>query len=100
MALHDVDKSADKRLSPKPNASDDVMNRMAHNTMSNTYRSTPEVVQRMTFKNGLILTYDKNNKCSSVYGYIPEVSETPILVIAKVGYDVFTDILGITAPTV
>lgn len=99
MSLTDVDKGTDGRISPKPNASDNVMQRMAHNTMSNTYRSTPEVAQRMAFKNGMILTYDENNKCSSVYGYIPEVSTVPVLIIAKEGYDVFEDVLDITAPT-
>jgi hypothetical protein len=54
----------------------------------------------MAFKNGLLLTYDSANRVSSIYGYIPEISTTPILVIARDGYDVFTDILGVTEPTV
>lgn len=73
---------------------------MAHNTMSNTYRSASEPTkQRIAYKNGLIMTYDKDNKVSSVYGYIPELSEEPVFIIAEAGYDVFVDLLGIEAPT-
>lgn len=100
MSLHDIDKTTNRRTTPKPNANDAVTNRMAHNTMGNTYRNTEEVTQRMAFKNGLILTYDSDNKISSVYGYIPELSDVPVLIIAKDGYDVFTDILDLDAPTV
>jgi len=74
---------------------------MAHNTTQNTYRATgSEVTQRMSFKNGLILTYDSQNRISSVYGYIPELSDVPVFIIAKSGYDVFVDILGIDPPQV
>ena len=45
------------------------------------------------------MTYDKDNKVSSVYGYIPELSEEPVFIIAEAGYDVFVDLLGIEAPT-
>lgn len=101
MGLHDIDKQSDTRANPKLNADDNVANRMSHNTLGNTYRTAGlEVTQRMRFMNGLLLTYDADNKVSSVYGYIPELSDTPILIIAKVGFDVFADILGITAPTV
>lgn len=89
MALHDVDKSADKRLSPKPNASDDVMNRMAHKTISTTYRST-DLKQRVAFDQSQIQTYDENNVLSSFYGYDPDVAENPVLKIAKPGYDAKT----------
>lgn len=100
MSLLDTDKNSVKRLSPQPNADDGVTNRMAHNTMSNTYRNTEDVIQRMAFKNGLLLTYDSENRVSSVYGYIPELSTVPVLIIAKDDYDVFADILEIDPPTV
>lgn len=101
MALHDVDKGNDSRLSPQPNAGDGVLKRMAHNTMQNTYRTVGSgVTPRMTFKNGLILTYDSANRVSSVYGYIPELSSVPVLIVANEGYDVFTDLLGIAEPEV
>lgn len=102
MALHDTDRRSDNRLTPSPNADDDVMNRMAHNTTSTTYRKVTDSTtkQRVVFKNGLILTYDSANRVSSVYGYIPSLSDIPVLIIAKSGYDVFSDVLGITAPTV
>lgn len=101
MGLHDSDKSSDRRLSPRPNANDPLQQRMAHNTMSNTYRSASEPTkQRIAYKNGLILTYDQDNKISSAYGYIPELAEEPVLIIAKAGYDVYVDILDLTPPQV
>lgn len=89
MALHDVDKSADKRLSPKPNASDDVMNRMAHKTISTTYRST-DLKQRLNFDQSQIQTYDGDNTLSSFYGYDLDVAENPVFKIAKPGFDAKT----------
>jgi len=100
MTLFDTDKDGSKRISPKLNVDDSVANRMAHNTMSNTYRNTESVTQRMAFKNALLLTYDSENRVSSVYGYIPELSSVPVLIIAKDGYDVFVDILETDAPDV
>lgn len=101
MAMHDVDKQSDDRANPVLNVEDKVAVRMAHNTAGNTYRTTGlDVKQRMIFKNGLIITYDSQNRASSVYGYVPQVSTIPIFIIAKDGYDVFTDILNITAPVV
>ena len=48
----------------------------------------------------MILTYDSDNKISSVFGYVPGVSDVPILVVAKDGYDLFEDIFGIDPPAV
>lgn len=101
MSLIDVDKQSDNRANPILNVEDKVATRMAHNTQGNTYRTTGlNVNQRMVFKNGLIITYDSQNRASSVYGYVPEVSTIPIFIVARDGYDVFTDILGISAPEV
>ena len=101
MAMHDIDKQTADRSNPRLNTDDNVSNRMAHNTMGNTYRTAGlDVTPRMIFKNGLIITYDADDNVSSVYGYLPEVSDIPVLIIAKAGYDVFTDILGITAPSI
>lgn len=101
MAMHDVDKQNDNRANPILNVEDKVAVRMAHNTQGNTYRTAGlDVKQRMAFKNGLIITYDSQNRASSVYGYIPEISSIPLFIIAKDGYDVFTDILGISAPSI
>lgn len=101
MSIVDSDKVSGSRSTPTLNTNDSANVRKAHNTSGNTYRRAGgDVTQRMAFKNGLILTYDSDNKCSSVYGYIPEVSTVPVLVIAKDGYDVFDDLLGITAPVV
>ena len=101
MSLVDIDKVSSNRSTPDLNSNDSAIVRRAHNTNGNTYRRAGgAVTQRMVFKNGLILTYDSANRCSSVYGYVPEISTVPIFVIAKDGYDVFTDILGINAPDV
>jgi len=101
MSLHDIDKSGNNRTRPTPNTNDSVQNRMAHNTLGTTYKDdADDAQQRIAFKNSLILTYDNDNKVSSVYGYLPEVSDVPVFIIAKDGYDIFEDILGITAPDV
>ena len=101
MSLHDTDKSGNSRGNPKPNVEDSQINRMAHNTMGTTYRQDSDNNnQRIIFKNGLILTYDNDNKISSAYGYIPEASAIPVFIIAKEGYDVFIDILEIDPPVV
>lgn len=101
MSLIDADKSSDNRITPQLNTPDEVLQRMAHNTMGNTYRTAGlDVNQRMAFKNGLLLTYDGENRISSAYGYIPELSSVPVLIIAEEGYDVFVDILGLDQPEV
>lgn len=101
MSIIDNDAQTDNRANPSLNTDDSVANRMSHNTLGNTYRTAGlGVVPRMRFMNGLILTYDADDKVSSVYGYIPEISSVPVLIIANEGYDVFEDILGISAPTV
>lgn len=101
MSLTDSDKSSSNRSKPSVNHSDGVQVRMAHNTMGNTYRTAgSEVVPRMRFANGLILTYDADDRISSVYGYIPELSDVPVLIVANAGYDVFIDLLGLTQPEV
>lgn len=101
MSIVDIDKVSSNRSTPDINTNDSAIVRRAHNTNGNTYRRAGgSVTPRMVFKNGLILTYDSNNKCSSVYGYIPELSTVPVFIIAKDGYDVFTDILGIDTPII
>lgn len=101
MTLFDVDKGGVARGKPHINQNDKRVQRAAHNTLGTTYRQDTDVAQqRIIFKNGLILTIDNDNKVSSAYGYIPELSDVPVLIIAKDGYDVFEDILGIEQPKV
>lgn len=101
MSLFDIDKHNDNRREPRPNQNDQQTQRMAHNTYGNTNRQDGDsAVQRMRFMNGLIVTYDSENRISSAYGYIPEVSAVPVFIVANEGYDVFVDILGISQPTV
>lgn len=99
MSLIDASKSSSNRSESYLNVDDLQDKRMAHNTAGNTYRTAGlDITPRMVFKNGLILTYDADDNVSSVYGYIPELSSIPVLIIANEGYDVFEDLLGITAP--
>ena len=101
MALHDVSKGEKLRKLPRPNQNDAQAQRMAHNTIQTTFRQEGEESQpRLVHKNAMILTYDDENRVSSVYGYIPELSAVPVLIIANEGEDVFVDILGIDPPTV
>src|SRR5690554_1840622 len=99
MSLIDADKNNVQRKAQSVNAPDTVINRMAHNTMSNTYRSSgSEVVAGMSWKQALQLTNDSENRYSSAFGYIPELSAIPVLIIAREGFDVFSDILEIDPP--
>jgi len=101
MALYDVDKNTDGRESPSPNTLDQISDdaRMAHNTVSTTYvPSQSQPSTRIVMKNNMILTYDDQGLVSSVYGYIASLGSTPVFIIAQQGFDVFVDILGLTAP--
>jgi hypothetical protein len=101
ISLFDIDKDGDYRGIPKPNGNDAQIQRSSHNTMGTTYRTESDTRnQRIVFKNGVILTYDDENRVSSAYGYIPEASTVPVFIIAKEGYDVYVDILGIDPPVV
>lgn len=101
MSLHDVDKSNSNRITPLLNSADDVRERKAHNTTSTTYKQEGDTnTQRVAFKNNLIIFYDGEDRVSRVDGYIPELSDEPVIIIAQAGYDVYVDILGLTAPTV
>lgn len=100
MSLHDIDKDSPTRLTPRPNSDDEQVKRMAHNTMGTTYRKDTDTnTQRVSFKNGLILYYDDADRIIRVDGFIPAVADYPVTIIAKYGYDVFTDVLGISRPT-
>jgi hypothetical protein len=101
MSLHDIDKKTNNRGQSALNAEDQLLQRKAHNTMSTSYKQEGSVnPQRIAFKNSLILYYDDQNRVIRVDGFIPEVANYPVTIIAKYGYDVFVDILGITAPVV
>ena len=101
MAIHDVDKDGSDRGSPAVNAHDKAKGEpTAFGQLSTVPTTDATVKQRVAFKNGVILTYDDHNRVSSVYGYIPGLANYPVLIIANYGYDVYTDILGLTAPTV
>lgn len=103
MSLFDVDKTSQDRGSPDPNRPDQLIegSRKNHGTISSSYHTSANTSPnlRMVLKNNMIITYDNANNINSVYGYITGVSTTtPVLIIAQAGYDVFTDILGISRP--
>lgn len=101
MSLHDTDPNHFKRINPKPNANDVVDQRMAHNTLGTTYKTDSDTnQQRVIFKNNITLYYDDQNRVIKVDGFIPDLANYPVTIIAKYGYDVYTDILGLTAPVV
>lgn len=100
MAIHDVDKSSSDRGSPQPNSHDlQGVTRMAHNTTS-LVPATGTQISRIAFKNNIILYYDDQDRVIKVDGFIPGLANYPVTIEAKYGYDVYTDILGLTAPTV
>lgn len=101
MSLHDIDKTTSSRITPVPNSNDGISERMAYNTTSTTYKDESDTnTQRIAFKNGLILYYDGEDRIARVDGWIPELSDEPVIIIAEAGYDVYVDILGLTPPTV
>ena len=101
MTLFDVDKTSVDRGAPTPNHSDIVTEDAvkAHQTLSSSYKtdavSTPS---RMIFKNNMTLYYDDQGRVIKVDGFIPSLANYPVTIQAKYGYDVFVDILGISAP--
>lgn len=100
MAIHDVGKSSPDRSSPQPNSHDlQGVARMAHNTTS-LVPTTGTQTSRIAFKNNVILYYDDQGRVIQVDGFIPGLAAYPVRIEAKYGYDVYTDILGLTAPTV
>lgn len=101
MSLFNVDKTNDNRSDAKPNENDVRFNRMAHNTLSTTYKTESDTnSQRIVYKNNIVMYYDDQDRVIRVDGFIPSLADYPVTIIAKYGYDVFTDILGLTAPTV
>lgn len=95
MSLTDSDKSNIQRKAPDINSPDKVGFRMAHNTNQTTYReSGGAVTARMQFVQAGIMWIDSDNKVNQVDMYIPELSSTPVLIIAEPGQDVFVDVLN------
>lgn len=102
MSLHDVDKGAEDRATPAPNHTDIVTDGAvkSHQTLSTSYQTDAIDVAntRIAFKNNIILYYDDQGRVIRVDGFIPSVADYPVTIIAKYGYDVYEDILGIDAP--
>lgn len=101
MSLHDVDKSSVDRGSPTPNTHDALAEGSvaAHQTLSSSYKTDATTSKsRMVFKNNMLLYYDDQNRVIRVDGFIPSLAVYPVTIQAKYGFDVFVDILGLTAP--
>lgn len=101
MSLHMVDKDGIDRNSPSVNTHDttsDVI-RSSHQTLSTTPASPgTKQTTRVIFKNNVILYYDDQNRVIRVDGFISGLANFPITIIARYGYDVYSDILGLTPP--
>lgn len=101
MSLFDIDKGPD-RGNPSPNTHDTVLEgaNKAHQTLSTTYTTDASTAgkTRVRFLNNAILYYDDQNRVIRVDGFIPSLAAYPVTIIAKYGFDVYTDVLGITAP--
>lgn len=94
MSLVDADKNNVQRKAPNINAPDTVISRMSHKTSQTTYReSGSPVISRQVFVQGGTMWLDDENRVSSVYMYLPELSSIPVQITAKAGYDVFLDVL-------
>ena len=102
MSIIDTDKGNLDRSNPSLNHDGKMPAETikAHGTISTTYKTDASISNlKLIMKNSLIATYDTNNNITSFYGYVPGASTTvPVLIMAKAGYDVFTDILGISRP--
>lgn len=74
MSIFSVDKDNADRGSPQPNGADGVMNRMAHQTNSTTYKptSTPGNTARVQMVNGSLIGYDATNTPRWLLGQAPD----------------------------
>ncbi len=99
MTLWNVDKDGEQRKNPQPNVSNVLGERTAANTLGTTYRTdNNNVVQRVIFKNSLIISYDDMDRIIKIDGFEPRIANYPVVIQAKFGFDVYTDILGIPPP--
>jgi len=119
MSLFDTYAGSLDRGLPHPNHLDRLNDGSikAHQTISTTYKTDASVANtRVTMQNGAILFFDSNNRLVlsmknglttwyddlnrviKVDGVIPALANYPVTIEAIYGYDVYTDILGISAP--
>lgn len=102
MAIHDINKGQLDRSNPTPNVHGHLIPEAIKSaqTHSIAYRPNPSgaPTTRISFKNNVILYYDDQNRVIRVDGFIPSLAAYPVSITAVYGYDVYTDILGISAP--
>lgn len=74
--LHDIDRSNGDRSDPRPNGADTIAadTRMAHNTVSTTYKGTGRTsfTNRIQQINGTITLYDSTNTPRILIGSSPD----------------------------
>lgn len=95
MAVHDVDTTSDNRTSASPLHHDVSSARKADGTQGVTQKVNDDTGPYVRTKDGQIVVYDTNNRAVIVMGIVPQYSDEPLFIVAKDGYDVFTDILEV-----
>lgn len=91
MTLFSVDKDSADRGAPQPNGSDNVVDRMAHQTNSTTYKAPTQQgnSDRVAMVNGSLIYYDTTNTPRILIGKSPDDGRTGIWV-SKAGQNVWT----------
>jgi len=95
MSVHDVDMSSDSRTSATPLIHDALAERKADGTQGISQKIDTTEGPYVKTLNGQIVVYNSNDQAVIVMGIVPEYSDEPLFIVAKDGYDVFTDILEV-----
>lgn len=102
MSLWDMSDHPGKLPAFTPNTDKHIEhNRPADGAQNGATNRTPSrtVNTRIVQRDGKLLWVRNDNTISATFSVIPEIDpSTPILIIAKPPYDVYTDILGIAHP--
>jgi len=95
MALHDVDTKSDTRSNASVDKHDSLSERKADGTQGISQKIDTTEGPYVKTLNGQIVVYNSNDQAVIVMGIVPEYSDEPLFIVAKDGYDVFTDILEV-----
>ena len=100
MSLHDIGKDQLDRSNPMPNVHGHLIPESVKHvqTHSTSYALTKNTGTRIRYLNNMVIWYDDQNRAIKVEGFIPSLANYPVTITALYGYDVFVDILGISAP--
>ena len=88
MSTWDVDKTGDKRLNPKINTKDDVVNRMAHGTTGFTLKQedSDATLGKLILKDGRLLLQTNETTFVDLSNGNVEVKRVDGNVMARLGY--------------